>query len=684
MFLLLDKDPSPGPKGKIKVFAKEGTALSRQFSPLQAQWLLDYVTGKWTDLHSSLLNWRNKLDHYEKMADDDYSDRKTEVDYDRTDAARPIYERENNNLGVVSSACDSVYAKAKDDIFGTRPWLAATPQGVEDKELAENITRHSQWKFDQSNLEEALVDAIKLAIDLGTAFVKLRWLKEPETYIDSQTVAWSRSKKAAVMTEAGEYITDENDIPADYPNAGNDIEWKEIEVEQTRIVYNNIDACCVDYKDIAFDPAAPSLDLRHTPVFCKFKMGLHDIVATYKLTDDQRDELMNAASILGTDENARAHRAEESTTSSMDLDTEANPEINLVEGFIRCNPLGTGNPIRIRVVFSPDLNAIFHVDYLAKLTPDGMTPIFPVRCFKVARRVIGKGYRERFEKDEDFVDTVFNSIIVRQREAADVYVGFKKEAFADELEGKDVINFPGKMFELSTDAKSIEDGISFVTKPDNNGRSDSLMQLMLQMIQLRTGNVSASQNQLTGIPSNDTATGSKLIAGKADTLTTCQIDQMMGDLEKPVEFCVHLNYANLDRKEAFTWGEGKDVKLLFIEPNDVQGLRCNVSLALNQSQNLQKLEAAKAAIGIYMQYPAIPETDKAGARALFIQALRSLGFHEAEDVIREPVMDAAGIDALLPPDLKPVFQAFLQQIGMVPPAEGMPGEAPANTPPPIA
>jgi hypothetical protein len=621
------------------------------------------------------MTWRNKLEHFEKMADDDYSDRKTEVDVDRTDAARPIFERENNSLGVVSSACDAVYSKAKSDIFGTRPWLAATPQGVDDKELSENITRHSQWKFDQSNLEEALVDAIKLAVDLGTAFVKPRWLKEPETYIATENVAWSKAKNAPVMSATGDYITNENDVPTNYPNAGNDIEWREQEIEKTRIVYNNVDACCVDFKDIAFDPAATELELRQTPVFVRFKMGVHDIVDAYGLTEEQEEQLLAAASLLSNNDTARSHRSEDAIGSGMDLDTEANPQINLIEGYMRCNPLGTGSPIRIRVVFSPDLQAIFQVDYLISKTPGGILPIFPVRCFKVARRVIGKGYRERFETDENFVDTVFNSMVVRQRESADVYFGFHPEKFKDELEGQDIINYPGKMFELAPDTPSIGDAISAFVKPDNSSRSEQLMQQMIQFLQLRTGNVSASQNQMTGIPSNDTATGSKIIANKADTLTSCQVDQMMGDLEKPVEFCVHLNYANQDRDETFTWGEGKDAQLLEIKANDVQGLRINVSLSLSQSQNLQKLEAAKTAIGIFMQYPAIPEVDKAGARVLFIQALRSLGFHEADQVIREPVVDAAGIEALLPEELKPVFQAFMQQMGMGAPAEGMAGES---------
>jgi len=184
---------------------------------------------------------------------------------------------------------------------------------------------------------------------------------------------------------------------------------------------------------------------------------------------------------------------------------------------------------------------------------------------------------------------------------------------------------------------------------------------------------------MTGIPANDTATGSKIIANKSDTLTSCQIDQIMGDMEKPVEFCVHLNYANQDRDESFTWGEGKDAELLEIKANDVQGLRINVSLSLSQSQNLQKLEAARAAIAIYVQYPALQEADKAGARILFVQALKALGFSDADKIIRMPVVDVAGIMALLPPDIQPVFEQFAASIGMpVDPAGVEQSESPNN------
>ncbi|WP_035613326.1 hypothetical protein [Haloferula sp. BvORR071] len=89
--------------------------------------------------------------------------------------------------------------------------------------------------------------------------------------------------------------------------------------------------------------------------------------------------------------------------------------------------------------------------------------------------------------------------------------------------------------------------------------------------------------------------------------------------------------------EVFTWGEGKDAELLEIKAGDVRGLRTNVSLVLTQSQNLQRLEAAKTAIQIALQYVAVPEADKPALRRLFVQALSSMGFNDADRIIRKAV-----------------------------------------------
>ena len=89
---------------------------------------LDYAVNRWRVLDAAMNPWRNKLARYERMADDDYSDRRASPDERHTDALASLFARQNHTLGVISGFADFTYAQGRNDIFGTRPWLAATPR----------------------------------------------------------------------------------------------------------------------------------------------------------------------------------------------------------------------------------------------------------------------------------------------------------------------------------------------------------------------------------------------------------------------------------------------------------------------------------------------------------------------------------------------------------------------------
>ena len=103
----------------------------------------------------------------------------------------------------------------------------------------------------------------------------------------------------------------------------------------------------------------------------------------------------------------------------------------------------------------------------------------------------------------------------------------------------------------------------------------------------------------------------------------------------------------------------------------------NVTLQLVQSQNAAKLQNAQAAIGIMAQYALLPETEKLSQRSVYVQALMSLGFQDAESIVRQAVTDPAGILALLPPEVAAVVQGALEAAGVMAP-ETAPGESPAS------
>ena len=111
---------------KGRLFSRSRTVLSKGMTEIQESWLLDYVCSRWQALYGGLDSWRVKMGRFERMADDNYDDRKI-PNPDLTDATEAVFKRQNFTLGMAAGFADFVYAQARDDIFGTRPWLAATP-----------------------------------------------------------------------------------------------------------------------------------------------------------------------------------------------------------------------------------------------------------------------------------------------------------------------------------------------------------------------------------------------------------------------------------------------------------------------------------------------------------------------------------------------------------------------------
>lgn len=661
----------PGDKGDKKparLFSRSNSVLSKAMTEQQESWLLDYADSRWNSLHNGLSFWRNRMARYERLSDDDYTDR-TIPNPDVTNATEAIFARQNFTLGMTAGFADFVYAQARDDIFGTRPWLAATPEGPSKIKLADVITKNANWKLNQSNIESVGIDALRAACDLGTQFVKVRWLEDPEEYETLEDCAHSiKTGQPILDPNTNDYIRDVEHIPEGTDPA--DVEWRELLVQNVQMVYENAEASLLDYRNIAFDDTAPELDLRYTDFFHQFEMGVHDICNHYGLGEDTRRELLLLADESGNDA-ARDHRGETNATTAdpYRFDEGANPKIKLVEGFIRCAPLGNGKTVRVNVIFSPKLSILFECEYLANVTPKGMLPVFPVRCFKVAGRITGKGYFEKYEDANDAVDGQYNNVTYHNRKSSDVLKGFHRNALVDTMEGKDFVMDPDITYEIN-DGFKITDAFEFLAMPDNDNRSIELLGQMTQMMQMKSGISSAAQGELKGAPQSNTATGVNQIISRGAVLVKVPISQMKTDITGFVSFAVHLHYANHNHDEVFTWGEGQDAELLELKAADAKNLTANVTLTMSQSQSQDKLAAATTGIGIAGQYAMLPETEKASQRRLFIQALSSLGFNDADRVIREAAVTPEAIMALLPPDMQTAFQAFLQTQGAAPQAPG--------------
>ncbi len=698
MIVISDNSPSASQRDKDSMQAAQKpdktilgdakTALLHSIEDTQKEWLLDYSVERFNSFWNSLSDWRTRLAKYERMAEDEYTDRIGTNDPTHSDATQRIFDRNNFSFGVVNGFADFAYAQSIDDLFGTRPWLSATPQGADSVHLADLISKHAQWKLDQSNVESVCKDAVRNAVDLGTGFIKARWLRSVETSKKLRVVAWSQSAKAPILGLGGDIVEDKEELEAMGVD-GADVAWQEFLTDEAMTAYDNVVMDLIDYRNIAFDPLAPELNLLRTDVFQKFKIGMLDAKALFDLTDEQTKQLRTLV-FSGDTQEARSHRGENGTATQTALaqDDQANPVINLVEGYVRCDPTGGNNPVRIRIVFHPECNVLITADYLANETPDAILPIFPVRCFKIPGRVVGRGYFERYESPNDFVDTKFNEIAYRDRITSNPPVGFHEDALADASDDQDLKVAPGKMFKL-LEGKTLKDLIEVMVIPDTSNRSDKLMEQMVQFMQLRTGISTASQGEVASVPQSNTATGVEAIISRGAALMRWPLQQIKEDLIPSIEYDTFLIYDNADQAETFVWGEGKDAELMAIEPGDVKGLRCRVSMSMTSNQNSRKLQSAQVAINIAAMYLKLAEQDKVSQKRLYVDALQLLGFPDADKIIRDGVVDPLGILQIIPPGLQPMFQQFLQSIGMLPPTAqpGQPaGESaqPAPSAPPQA
>lgn len=668
-------DSEEYPKGKLPLnLTGNSTPLSSKLDEIQAAWLLQHACDQWDLLYRDLGDWREKMGRWEAFSKEDYSSRRGAPDPSKPDAKPDVFSYQNDTLGMAAGFWDFFNAQARNDIFGTKPWLSATPEGRADVDLADRMSKHAQWKLSRSNLEQVGKDAINVAGWGGTTFIKSRWRREEEVYEKSVQVAYSIvDNKPIINPQTQDFIQSEQEAKALMLD-GSMLYWKETGMEETVTVYDNAVNTLLHFSDVAFDMSAPEVDLYYTDFFARFRAGILDVAAQYGIEEEQMENLKN--SLAGADEQAGV-RVDASTGI---FGTEDNPLVSLVEGFVRCDPFQTGKPIRLHVIFSPTLNILFSVDYLANVTPEGMLPVFPVRIHKEPGKILGVGWFEKYENANNAVDRQYNAVTKRNSESSSVISGIQPDALADKSQAKNFVMDPTKPIQLAA-GKTLADAFQYLAAPDVNTRSVELLNQMMQMNQMRSGITSASQGELSGVPNASTATGVRDLQSRGAILLKSQIDEATADIEDLVEFNVIQLYANQNQDETFTWGEGQDAQLLEIKAGDVQGLRMNVTLTLVQAQNASKLQNAQAAIGIITQWITIPETDKSSVRPAFVQAISSLGFRNAEDIVRQAAVDPAGVLALLPPDLAPIVQQAFMQAGLIAPPQGaMPGQAAPQDP----
>lgn len=660
------------------------------------------------EYHSKLSTWRKNRDRYAAEAQDIFEHRKLEYKraQEATDA-KAFFEIRNDTLNLVGSMAEFASAQAEQDLFGGDPWFAAQPIGIADDKLATTIQRHLQWSLRDGELITSYRNAIPIAAALGEVFTLTHYCVETDEYEAPRDVLHANGKPVEFE---GKYVGDDDLTPADddglrvrkdgkpMPVSGK-VDWRKVFETRQTVISQGVQTSVLHHNDISFREDAPALDLKHTNFYVLVEMSVSDAIKRFNLSPrdgirlakagalDNSQDLVSAKDEAAIDASCIENGGEETSFGFGINEQLLNSRIRLYMGFVRLDPFGDGITRRLVCVFPPaHEDWLVWCDYLGNITPKAALPVHCHVWEAVPHRLYGKGFFAKYEKVQTAVDDLLSQVRFRNAMNANPIGGIHVDALENDDEETNVELKPGFLAELKT-GKKLSDFIEFATMPELDQRTMELVNLFIQMAQLRSGISSASQGDMSSLPENNTATGIRQLMSRAAVLLKKPIRGLRTSFNREFSFTTRLFYANFDRDEAFVWGEGENVEMVTLTADQVRDLDIDVRMLLTQEQNQTKLEGAQVATGLFGQWLGIPEIEKNNARPLYLQAMKALEFDQADTIIRQAAPTLIDCVALLPKEQQQTALAVIQagemalMAAQAPNVEAMPQQPPSTQQP---
>lgn len=657
--------------------------------------LVQWARSQKNNYDTKLVTWRENRIKWAQEAQDVFIHRRSarERDKGRTDDddKGSVFEAQNESLNVIAGLAEFAAAQCAQDIFGGDPWFAAQPIGRNDPALAEQIQKHLQWVFRDGRYVDSQSIGIDLAVTLGECFMRTFYLTETDEH--EAPVPCLHVDGKAVQDAKGQFVTTDEQVKALGEFEGK-AEWKEAFEKRQTVIYQGVESVPIHFNDIAFREDAPELDLRHTNVYITVEMSVAEAKKRFGLSKEDAIRLAQCAEKGGRGDTQNQQAREEQVDSLAQGPSDAfeetlgedeaarlfNTRVRLVEAYLLADILGKGIPARACVVFPPaGEDWIIWADYLANISPKGELPVKVDVWEPVPHKLYGRGFFAKYAYVQTGTDNLWNQVQFRNAMHANPITAIHAENIQRDEDDADLIIKPGVSITPKSN-KRLQDCIEFAQLPDLDNRSMELLQIGMQMAQLRSGITSASQGDLSAVPESNTATGIRSLMSRAAVLLKKPVGRIRRSKGRAFSYAVKLFYANFDREEAFVWGEGQNAELVKIDAKTVENLDIDVRMLLTQEQNQTKLQGAQVAAGLITQWLSVPELEKSAIRPLFVQAMKALEFDGANEIIRQASPTLEGCLDILPPEEGARLQQLLAMAASAPqpgmPAGQMPPELP--------
>lgn len=423
--------------------------------------------------------------------------------------------------------------------------------------------------------------------------------------------------------------------------------------EMKQRLFEGPEAKVVYFKDFLFPLSAPNINdaelichLYDMPVMSlvqTFKrqdlaaQGAADTFASLKKAVDAiRDLAGGSVEPTAAANQPRGDHKEEGNQASPD-----NPNAEIAEVYMTFDADGDGMPEEIMLVIDRRNRFPLFYDYLDNVTPKGKRPFSMIRGKAVDGRAYGMGAMEYFAPEQEFIDLLVNRKNFRMSQAG--RVTFWNPAATIEGQSQPHLKLhDGATYRLREGYKA-EDALFYVVLPDDTADLMEWLNFFMQLMQLKSGMMNAGDQEASGLPASDLATGIRNIEKSGQEMFSQWIVALEPGHKDLLLQQIELLYSYISQPELYRFfnTQNNTEESDTISPEEVAEMDYDVNILLTRVKSEQMLMMSAEARALIIEfYLTVPPLIQAITAPFYRESLKALGVVNSDEIIvpQDPMM----------------------------------------------
>jgi hypothetical protein len=571
-----------------------------------------------------------------------------------------IFEHSNLTASLSQRITGQMIAKSNSFFYGQpddQEWFTAEAVGLQDEDLADKVKKYARYVANQCHIKARHAQAVEFAWVRGEAVVKtthqerFQIYKRTATFLVDESgnpildayddyilqsdlwvaqmvpapVAPGQDQMPGYEQSPQPQVTPQTTPPQLIPSGvmvlkrdgvtpmpENPI-WKTDTITRRLVTWRGPDSkicyykdfiCPIDAEDVQtadliahlYDMTAMSVAQMFSGQYGEGDAGVEDfrnaVVLLRNLLSDS-SEAKSAADL------PRIDFYEQTTEGSPN-----NPKSQIAECWLTYDADGDGQQEEIMLVMDRRTRAPIFYEYTANVTLRGLRPFEVIRPMGVDGRWYGMGAMEYFDPEQEFIDLQINRRNFRDGASGRVTFWAPWATLEGQRDPSLKLN-NGRTYTLREGYKA-EQALSYVTLPEDNKEVKDLIELFMQLMQIKSGVVNGADQQISGLPSANTATGINEVSESGQELFAMFLLRLFPGVQGALSAVVDTIFSQMDSRQVFTYFNGQANEVLELTPDDVRDLSLHVFLSITQQRDRQILQAGNIAdqvIDAYYQRP---------------------------------------------------------------------------------